>query len=142
LKSGRIKISANSKLFSSEQIIGFLSDDETLLPYRGYPDVHVPFNIEVINDATLYTIDAKNWDILAKKEPIIKDILHQDLSRIIERLLSNIAIVSVPYALQRIRKAIKIYPFLLELSDDDIASFIRLDPKTVNRVLRKSRLRE
>ena len=88
IESGVLKIYNYDADKDIETIVSLASAGDSLLPYRGVNIIPAMFNIAVVKPVKMRLIDAKNWNNLAKTEPL-DELLQEHLIIVINRLQKN-----------------------------------------------------
>jgi len=134
IKSGIVKAYIYNESMD-EVIVGFFAEGESVLPYKG-KDFNLPtiVNLQVIEDAEIYAISNNHYDKLIEEEPIFKQLLHQDFYRMAGKLIKLLLVYSYTDAQTRYNEAVKIYPFLRRLRDEEVVSHLGFSKRTVTNV--------
>jgi len=135
LETGIIKASIDNEDIGKEVIIGFISDAESILVYKS-EKLNMPFllNLEVINDAVIYSIGGEDWNELIEKNRIFNELFQQYTIRMVSKFIEQARINSYPRAKTRYEKSLENYPCLAKIKDEYVASFLGLDVRTISRV--------
>ena len=133
--SGILKCCVYNEEVQKEAIIDLLSTGDAILPFRTPTYIMpMPFNIQVIEDAVIYSISSDIFEALKEKEPILQELMQLDLQRIFTRFPERFKINVYPDILTRYEKLLEMYPFLNSVSDKDVAAIIGTDRTTINRI--------
>ena len=137
VESGIIKASVYSPLAKGEAILTFFGDGSCILPYRSDnpENATVLATFEVIKNAKIRSIYKDNWDKIHKDNPQRMSVIMQQLTlQTYNRYIVQAIVNTYPTAKERYKIWAEIYPFLRELSAEDVAARIGLDDSTVKRV--------
>ena len=133
IESGSVKSFVVNTLNQTEAVISFYTAEDLILVYRNDLPENIDsiLNLKVIENAEIYSIDSNDWDKLLKKEPLLLEILKEDLLDIFNKLLKRIEIGVIPTAKLKYDKFVQIHPLLQYLSAEDIASYLGVSVRTV-----------
>ena len=135
IESGIIKAFAVNEDILKEVIIGFPSAGEFVLACSSIDmQARMQLNLEVIEDAVIYSINADNWNELRKLKKVTNEIIMQCLVQTSEKFIRQSVINSYPRAKTRYQKSLENYPCISRIKDEDVASFLGFDVRTIRRI--------
>jgi CRP-like cAMP-binding protein len=134
IESGIIKASVNNEDIMKEVIIGFPNAGDFILTCSSV-SIEIPLllNLEVINDAVIYSINKENWNELIKLKKISNEFIIQCVQKPIIKFIEQIKINSYPKSKIRYQKSLENYPCLKQIKDEYVASFLGLNVRTISR---------
>ena len=94
-------------------------------------NIRTIYNIEVIKNANIYSINANNWNKITQEKPLINEIVSHDVNRMFEVLIKQRIINSKPDTTTRYKLTLKMYPFLTQINDDDVGSLLGVSARSV-----------
>ena len=134
IESGILKCCLFDEDIEKDVILDLLSTGDAILPYNiTSRNVLSPFDIQVIGKAVIYSISNDDLDILQEKEPILNELTQLNAERMITRMIKISIINASNKALIRYKKLLEVYPYLRDISDQEVASILGIDRATVNR---------
>ena len=135
IKSGVLKCCYYNKEVKKEVIFCLLSAGDAILPCDTTPyDVPAPFDIYVIADAVIYTISEDEVKILQEKEPKFEELRRLNLRQLFDRIVKTIKLNVYTDMLTRYEKLLEIYPFLHQVSNQELAAILGVHRTTATSV--------
>ena len=135
IKSGILRSYVYDKDVDKEATVMFFSNDDVVIPYNSlFKNLPTQTNLQAIRDAEIFIISKKNWKIIKKQEPKLLNKLSLNISiKQLNQVYEYIVNTIIHSVIRRYDDALKKYPYLKELTDKEIALYIGVSRKTLNR---------
>ena len=135
IESGILKAYVVNKDLEKEIIVVLFYDGNAILPYGNYPkNMPITFYLETVEDSIIYSINSSNWEKIREKEPVLNKLVYHNIARVLEIVIQQAEINAYPNAETRYKKLVELYPCLLRLKDEDVASLLGNAKRTLTRV--------
>jgi CRP-like cAMP-binding protein len=134
VKSGILRCYFYDKEVGKEATIAFFSNDDVVIPYNSFfENLPTLMNIQVIKNAEIFIISKKNWKIIKKQESKLNKLLLKAAIQHLHKSSAYIVNNTIHSIIERYDYMLKKYPYLKELTDDEIALYIGVSRETLNR---------
>ena len=115
-----------------EIITGFFSADDTIIFYRSFAEsITMYLNFEVIEDATIWEIDAYRWDKIEASEPKLHELLHKEYDIVIRRLVEYTMTRNKYDAIERYNLFMRSRSYANRIKIEYIAAYLGITPNTL-----------
>ena len=135
LESGTLKVFCVNFNTDKEGVVHFFFPGDVAFPYNSFTQRSPTLvNIEVLNDAVLWSISKENWEKLKEFEPEV------------ERLLMDVVLIAATQAglymmdnascsnLERYERLCQRMPQIKNINNEDVVSYLGISTRTLNEI--------